>query len=428
MEFLEGETLAERLRRGALPVNEIFKIGISIAEALAIAHRQGIVHRALKPGNLMLTQAGAKLMDFGLAKPLAVANSGPTSASAPSFTAAPTMSGASPLTPLTTAGTVIGTIQYMSPEQIEGKEADARYDIFAFGAVLYEMTTGKRPFQGKSEISLAFRNSRKRSRTDQRDQTANFAVIRLRRRDLPAEKSRRALPDCARYQARTATDCRPEASNRNSRGPARVAAKAVAPGLERSPPRHPPRHHRRIPSAPPGSWAIDSHRHQPSRAGACQPHRRYRWTSRPFARSFQGRVRRYRRRWQDHYLDAPRQLPRCPPVPRNRRLHLSFLVLRRPFHRVLRRRQIKNRGPVRWLPPNSRRGLLRSRRRMGRRWRHCLLAHDSWPTLPRQRQRWCCRSSVNVGLYPSWSHDGKDLYTAKNFTTSTLRTRFMPRR
>jgi eukaryotic-like serine/threonine-protein kinase len=188
MEFLEGETLAERLRRGALPVNEIFKIGISIAEALAIAHRQGIVHRALKPGNLMLTQAGAKLIDFGLAKPLAVANSGPTSASAPSFTAAPTMSGASPLTPLTTAGTVIGTTQYMSPEQIEGKEADARSDIFAFGAVLYEMTTGKRPFQGKSEISLAFRNSPKPSRTDQRDQTANFAVIRPRRRDLPAEK------------------------------------------------------------------------------------------------------------------------------------------------------------------------------------------------------------------------------------------------
>src|ERR1700678_1715394 len=150
MEFLEGETLAERLRRGALPVNEIFKIGISIAEALAIAHRQGIVHRALKPGNLMLTQAGAKLMDFGLAKPLAVANSGPTSASAPSFTAAPTMSGASPLTPLTTAGTVIGTTQYMSPEQIERKEADARSDIFAFGAVLYEMTTGKRRFRARA--------------------------------------------------------------------------------------------------------------------------------------------------------------------------------------------------------------------------------------------------------------------------------------
>ena len=155
MEFLEGETLAERLRKGPLPLNEILKIGIAVAEALAIAHRQGIVHRDLKPGNIMLTQAGAKLMDFGLAKPLTAQTAGISSASAPSFTAAPTMSGPSPLTPLTTAGTVIGTIQYMSPEQIEGKEADARSDIFAFGAVLYEMAAGKRPFQGKSQISLA---------------------------------------------------------------------------------------------------------------------------------------------------------------------------------------------------------------------------------------------------------------------------------
>jgi len=155
MEFLEGETLAERLRKDALPLNEVFKIGIAIAEALAVAHRQGIVHRDLKPGNIMLTQAGAKLMDFGLAKPLGLQNTGPASGTTPSFTAAPTLSGPSPLTPLTAAGTVIGTIQYMSPEQIEGKEADARSDIFAFGAVLYEMAAGKRPFQGKSQISLA---------------------------------------------------------------------------------------------------------------------------------------------------------------------------------------------------------------------------------------------------------------------------------
>ncbi|MGA2003913.1 MAG: protein kinase [Terriglobales bacterium] len=155
MEFLEGETLAERLRKGALPIPEILKIGIAIAEALAVAHRQGIVHRDLKPGNIMLTQAGAKLMDFGLAKPLGVQNSGVVSGSVPSFTAAATMSGPSPLTPLTTAGSIIGTIQYMSPEQIEGREADARSDIFALGAVLYEMTAGKRPFSGKSQISLA---------------------------------------------------------------------------------------------------------------------------------------------------------------------------------------------------------------------------------------------------------------------------------
>jgi serine/threonine protein kinase/Tol biopolymer transport system component len=156
MEFLEGETLSERLRRGALPLNEVFKIGIDVAEALAVAHRSGIVHRDLKPGNIMLTQGGAKLMDFGLAKPLGMQSATSGSGTVPpSFTAAATMSGPSPLTPLTTAGSIIGTIQYMSPEQIEGKEADARSDIFAFGAVLYEMTTGKRPFAGKSQISLA---------------------------------------------------------------------------------------------------------------------------------------------------------------------------------------------------------------------------------------------------------------------------------
>ncbi len=106
----------------------------------------------------MLTPGGAKLMDFGLAKPLGMTAQDQASGSgtaAPSFTAAATLSGPSPLTPLTTAGSIIGTIQYMSPEQIEGKEADARSDIFAFGAVLYEMVAGKRPFSGKSQISLA---------------------------------------------------------------------------------------------------------------------------------------------------------------------------------------------------------------------------------------------------------------------------------
>src|ERR1700756_2468123 len=155
MEFLEGETLAERLRKGAMPLSEIFKTGIAVAEALAVAHRQGIVHRDLKPGNIMLTHGGAKLMDFGLAKPLGLQGTATASGAAPSFTAAATMSGPSPLSPLTTAGSIVGTIQYMSPEQIEGKEADARSDIFAFGAVLYEMVTGKRPFSGKSQISLA---------------------------------------------------------------------------------------------------------------------------------------------------------------------------------------------------------------------------------------------------------------------------------
>ncbi len=153
MEFLEGETLAERLGKGALPLHEILKIGIAVAEALAAAHRQGIVHRDLKPGNIMLAKGGAKLMDFGLAKS---ASAGARDASsAPLLSAARTMTQASPVSPLTAAGTMIGTIQYMSPEQIEGKEADARSDLFALGAVLYEMVTGARPFEGKSQISVA---------------------------------------------------------------------------------------------------------------------------------------------------------------------------------------------------------------------------------------------------------------------------------
>jgi serine/threonine protein kinase len=154
MEFLEGETLAARLRKGPLPLPEVLKIAITIAEALTVAHRQGIVHRDLKPGNIMLTRAGAKLMDFGLAKAttpsLGISGSGP-----PLLSAARTMTEASPMSPLTTAGAIIGTLQYMAPEQLEGKEADTRSDLFALGAILYEMVTGNRPFAGRSQISVA---------------------------------------------------------------------------------------------------------------------------------------------------------------------------------------------------------------------------------------------------------------------------------
>jgi len=154
MEYLDGETLAERLRNAPLPLKEALRVGIEVCEALEAAQRVGIVHRDLKPGNIMLTKGGAKLMDFGLAKS-ATTTPGSQSANAPLLSAAKTISNATPLSPLTTAGTVIGTIQYMAPEQIEGKEADARSDLFALGAVLYEMATGKRPFEGKSQISVA---------------------------------------------------------------------------------------------------------------------------------------------------------------------------------------------------------------------------------------------------------------------------------
>src|ERR1700719_1356702 len=144
MEFLEGETLAERIRKGAVALNEILKIGIAVGEALAVAHRQGIVHRDLKPGNIMLTKGGAKLMDFGLAKSAVPA--GPLSSGL-------TQTIDTPRYPLTAEGMVVGTFQYMSPEQVEGKEADARSDIFALGAVLHEMVTGKRAFEGKTVAS-----------------------------------------------------------------------------------------------------------------------------------------------------------------------------------------------------------------------------------------------------------------------------------
>src|SRR5579871_285681 len=155
MEYLEGETLYSRLARKPLTTEESIKIAIEVADALDKAHRSGIVHRDLKPGNVMLTKSGAKLMDFGLAKP-STFSSGPKSGT-PSVSSMATMAAtvADLASPVTVAGTLIGTVQYMSPEQIQGKEADARSDIFAFGSMLYEMLSGKRAFQGKSQLSLA---------------------------------------------------------------------------------------------------------------------------------------------------------------------------------------------------------------------------------------------------------------------------------
>src|SRR5262245_3029437 len=149
LEYIEGETLAERLKRGPLPLEQVLRYGIEIADALDKAHRQGIVHRDLKPGNVMLTKAGAKLLDFGLAKLRPVEPRPVTSV----LSELPTVEkpGADPLTG---EGRLLGTFQYMAPEQLEGREADARTDIFALGSVLYEMTTGRRAFTGKSTASL----------------------------------------------------------------------------------------------------------------------------------------------------------------------------------------------------------------------------------------------------------------------------------
>ena len=143
MECIEGETLSKRLEKGALPLEQVLKYGTQIADALDKAHRSGVVHRDLKPGNIMLTPTGAKLLDFGLAKPTEPLSS------------AETLTAATRNSPVTERGTIVGTFQYMSPEQIEGKELDGRSDLFSLGAVLYEMLTGQRAFPGKSQLSVA---------------------------------------------------------------------------------------------------------------------------------------------------------------------------------------------------------------------------------------------------------------------------------
>src|SRR5262249_52682007 len=158
MEYLEGETLAERLAKGPLPLEQLLKIGAQIAEALEKAHRSGVVHRDLKPGNVMLTKSGAKLMDFGLAKATAEATGAAAGAiGVPLTPSSPTASIAAwtaAVSPLTQKGTIVGTFQYMAPELLRGAEADAGSDIFSFGCVLYEMITGRQAFDGKTQISV----------------------------------------------------------------------------------------------------------------------------------------------------------------------------------------------------------------------------------------------------------------------------------
>jgi serine/threonine protein kinase len=162
MEYVQGETLDSRLQKGPLPLKQALDTGIQICDALEKAHRAGIVHRDLKPGNIMLTASGAKLLDFGLAKPAAAmlgaqplpdkgGSKGNLTPSTPTMNLS--MLSATPA-PLTQQGTIVGTFQYMAPEVVQGREADARSDIFSLGCVLYEMITGRRAFEGKSQLSV----------------------------------------------------------------------------------------------------------------------------------------------------------------------------------------------------------------------------------------------------------------------------------
>jgi serine/threonine protein kinase len=188
MEYLEGETLEQRLKKGAMPLDEALKIATQIADAFSASHRQGIVHRDLKPGNVMLTKDGAKLLDFGLAKTAAAG------AAVPGLSMLPT-------TPaqLTAHGTILGTFQYMAPEQLEGREADARSDIFAFGALVFELVSGRKAFETKPR-ELDRCNPRARSAGVDIAAAAGTLVARSHRGAVSGQESRRSLADRKRAQ------------------------------------------------------------------------------------------------------------------------------------------------------------------------------------------------------------------------------------
>jgi Tol biopolymer transport system component len=213
MELLQGETLAQRLVRGPLPIEQTLRYGVEIAEALAQAHRQGVVHRDLKPGNVMLTASGVKLLDFGLAKAVAPLLSGGPASAAPTA-AAPV--------PLTEAGVIVGTLQYMAPEQLEGRPLDMRTDIFALGAVLYEMATGKRAFVGTSPVAIAS--------AVLHDDPAPISVVRPGSPVALDRLVRTCLAKDPEQRWQTAHDVGLQLASMGESGPSVVAAGPLPPG------------------------------------------------------------------------------------------------------------------------------------------------------------------------------------------------------
>ncbi len=191
MEYLEGDTLAGVLRAKRLPLDQVIRIGIQCADALDRAHRTGIVHRDLKPGNIMLTARGAVLLDFGLARTL---RPGPVSGLNVDATVT---------TPLTSQGTILGTLHYMAPEQVEGKDADTRSDIFSLGTILYEMAMGQEGVRGQQRCRRDGRDSGTRTGADVGARATGAADPRAHRGALPGQGSERAVAERRRRHART---------------------------------------------------------------------------------------------------------------------------------------------------------------------------------------------------------------------------------
>ena len=209
MEYLDGETLADRLRKGPMPLKQALDFAIQITEALATAHRAGILHRDLKPQNVMLTAQGAKLLDFGLAKSSPVLGGGSSASGLTPST--PTMTMAeltSPAKPLTRQGTVVGTFQYIAPEVLQGVEADARSDIFGLGCMFYEMFTGRRAFEAKSQLGVMTAILEKDPEPVSQIAANLPPALDYLSQNLSGEESGRAVPDGAGCEAATEVDCR----------------------------------------------------------------------------------------------------------------------------------------------------------------------------------------------------------------------------
>ncbi len=329
MELLEGEPLSDRLAKGPLPLEQTLRYGVEIADALDKAHRQGIVHRDLKPGNVMITKSGVKLLDFGLAKAMAepMKPSGATSL--------PTVMGSA--NNLTQEGTILGTFQYMAPEQLEGKEADGRTDIFAFGAVLYEMATAKKAFAGATQASLISAILRDDPPPISQVHGDVAAGARPRREDVPGQGSRGSLAVGERPEAGAALARRRVAIRRGS-GASPAATFRRPPRARRDRARARGRRRRRRAAAAAASGSAGSGPDVPRRASGSHGQR-----GTAGCRDLSGRSDdRFRRHghWRPAPdLAAPPRRARAPGDSRHGRRQDSVLVAGRPEPRLLRRRE-----------------------------------------------------------------------------------------